>query len=220
MTTSDPAPAPAGDDTRGLPASALVLAAANMVPLVGVLAFGWTVYAILLLYWCENVVVGAFNILRMLVATPKDLAADAGKLFLIPFFTVHYGMFTMVHGIFVMALFGPAGHLVPSPGNFVAAVRDANVGFGVLAIVLSHGFSFARNYVAGGEYRRASLPQLMMQPYARVVVLHLTILLGGFAAKAVGAPLISLVLLIALKTGIDLKAHVRERTKLGALSPP
>jgi hypothetical protein len=211
---------PASPTDRRLPPSALVLVAANGVPLVGVLGFHWTVFSILLLYWCENVVVGAFNILRMLIATPKDVAADAGKLFLIPFFTVHYGMFAMVHGIFVLTLFGPGGGAAPSPARFIAAVRDAGLGYGVLAIVLSHGFSFFHNYIAGGEFRRASLSQLMFQPYARVIILHVTILIGGFAAKAMGAPVAALVVLIALKTAIDLRAHLTERDKLGAPTPP
>jgi len=209
-------PAPTQD--RDLPPSAFVLAAANLVPLVGVVAFHWTVFSVLLLYWCENVVVGAFNVLRMLVASPKDIAADATKVFLIPFFMFHYGMFTMVHGIFVLALFGPGGNVRPSPAHFAAAVSGAGVWYGVLAIVASHGFSFLHNYIAGGEFRRAALPQLMMQPYARVVVLHVTILFGGFAAKAIGAPVAALVLLIVLKTAIDLRAHLAERDKLGSLS--
>jgi hypothetical protein len=212
---------PLSPDQRGLPPSALVLIAANLVPLLGVLGSSWTVFSVLLLYWCENVIVGAFNILRMLVASPKDVAADAAKLFLIPFFTFHYGMFTMVHGIFVLALFGPdGGHFSPSPAAFLGAVRGAGIGYAALAVLLSHGFSFAHNYIAGGEFRSASLPQLMMQPYARVMVLHVTILLGGFAAKAAGAPLGALILLIALKTLIDLRAHLAERRKLGTISAP
>jgi hypothetical protein len=217
MTAPDDIPA----EPRGLPPSVLVLVGANLVPLLGVLGSHWTVFAVLLLYWCENVVVGVFNVLRMLLANPASVATDAAKLVFIPFFTFHYGMFTMVHGIFVLALFGPAGqHFSPSPAAFVAALRDAGVGLGVLAIVLSHGFSFLHNYLWGGEFRRATLQQLMMQPYARVVVLHLTILLGGFAAKAAGAPLVALVFLIALKTLIDLRAHLAERKKLGTISAP
>lgn len=206
---------PLSPDQRGLPPSALVLIAANLAPLVGVLGSHWTVFSVLLLYWCENVVVGGFNVLRMATASPRDVAADVGKLFLIPFFIFHYGMFTTVHGVFVLALFGPGGHFSPSPATFLAAVRGAGIGYGALAIVLSHGFSFVHNYLAGGEFRNASLPQLMARPYARVMVLHVTILVGGFAAKAAGAPVLALLLLIVLKTAIDLRAHLAERHKLG-----
>ena len=202
---------------RPVPPSALVLIGANAVPLLGVIFLHWTVYSILLLYWSENVVVGAFNIVRMAVAEPRDITANASKLFLIPFFTVHYGMFTFVHGMFVLALFGPGGPSM-SPAALLAAVRAAGIGYGVLAIALSHGFSLVHNYLGSGEFKRTSPSALMAQPYARVVVLHLTILAGGFLAKAAGAPVAALVVLIALKTGIDLRAHLAERRKL-AITP-
>ena len=210
---------PEAADDRNVPPSALVLIGANLVPLVGVAAFHWTVFSVLLLYWCENVVVGAFNVLRMATASPQDAVTDVAKLFFIPFFLVHYGMFTMIHGLFVLTLFGPHARIGFSPAALVEAVRAAGVWPAVLAMVLSHGFSFVHNYLASGEFRRASVQQLMAQPYARVMVLHVTILFGGFAAKAVGAPAAALVVLITLKTAIDLHAHLAERRKLSAVRP-
>src|SRR5688572_28095383 len=92
--------------TPRLSPSARVLVAANLVPLAGVLFLDWSVFATLLVFWVENVIVGAFNVLRMLVAQPQIGAMWAAKLFMIPFFTFHYGMFVTVHGVFVLALFG------------------------------------------------------------------------------------------------------------------
>jgi hypothetical protein len=212
VTTAAPNPT----DARDVPPSALVLIAANAVPLVGVLAFHWTVFSILLLYWCENVVVGVFNVLKILLAQPQSLGANAAKLFLVPFFTVHYGMFTLVHGIFVLTLFGPKSGISPSPAAFALAIREAGIGYGVIAIALSHGFSFVLNYLGQGEFRRASPQLLMMQPYARVVVLHVTILAGGFAVMALHSPVAALLVLVVLKTAIDLRSHLSERRKLGS----
>ena len=211
MTTTEPV---AGTDNE-LPPSAIVLLGANLVPLAGVVAFHWTVLSVLLLYWFENVVIGAFNVLKMAFASPKDLASDLIKVFLIPFFIVHYGMFAFVHGMIIMSFFGHAGRFSPGPAAFAAALRDAGVGWGVVAIVVSHGFSFFQNYWMSGEYRNASPQVLMAQPYARVVVLHVAILIGGFGAVAMGSPVVALVVLVALKTAIDLKAHLAERRKLG-----
>ena len=39
---------------------------------------------------------------------------------------------------------------------------------------------------------------------------------GGFLAKAAGAPVAALVVLVVLKTAIDLRAHLAERRKLAA----
>ena len=205
---------PSSEGERTVPPSALVLVAANLVPLLGVVAFDWTVFSILLLYWCENVVVGAFNVLKILFAEPQSLGANLGKIFLIPFFTVHYGMFTLVHGIFVMAMFGPRANFSPSAAGFALAMRQAGIGLAVLAIVVSHGYSFLVNYLGSGEFRRMSPQQLMMQPYARVVVLHVTILAGGFAVMGLHAPVAALLVLVVLKTAIDLRSHLSERRKL------
>ena len=43
--------------------AALIIA--NLVPLVGVLWFGWDVWGILIIYWLENGIVGLFNVLKM-----------------------------------------------------------------------------------------------------------------------------------------------------------
>jgi hypothetical protein len=50
----------------------------------------------------------------------------------------------------------------------------------------------------------------MMQPYGRVVVLHLAILGGGFLVMLMGMPVAGLVLLIVLKIGLDVLAHAKQ----------
>ena len=210
---------PAGQ-TKPVPPSAYVLLATNLIPLVGVLLHNWTVFQVLLLYWCENVVVGGFNVLRMLTARPKSEVAWAMKLLMIPFFCVHYGMFTFIHGMIVVAMFGGGATLGGSSGTtLLHAVRGAGITIPVAALVASHGFSFFHNYLGGGEYQRVFLPQLMFRPYGRIVVLHLTVLLGGFLVMALGAPVAAIVFLVGLKTAIDLGAHLKERVKFGGRNP-
>jgi len=192
--------------------AALVLA--NAVPIFGVLFLGWTVFPLVLLYWLENVVVGAFNVAKLLMAQPREPAYWVGKLILVPFFVVHFGGFTYVHGALVVAFFGPKG---AQPFDLLtavpAAIRANQLGWGVLSLVISHGLSFYWNYLKNGEYQRASLNALMGQPYGRVIVLHLTVLFGGWVVMLLGSPLFALVLLVVLKTAADWRAHQAERRK-------
>jgi uncharacterized protein DUF6498 len=201
----------------GVTPSLAALVLANAVPILGVLFLGWTVFPLVLLYWLENVVVGAFNVAKLLMAQPQEPAFWLGKLFLIPFFIVHFGGFTYVHGVLVVALFGPKG---TQPFDLLtavpAAIRSNQLGWGVLSLVVSHGLSFYWNYLKNGEYQRASLNALMGQPYGRVIVLHLTVLFGGWVVMALGSPLFALVLLVALKTAADWRAHQAERRKFAA----
>ncbi len=192
--------------------SLLVLGLANALPIAGVLLLGWKVFPLVLLYWLENVVVGGFNVGKLLLAQPQEPAYSVGKLFLIPFFVFHFGMFTLVHGVFVFALFGAKSlPRFDSLAKLPAAIRAYHLGWGVLALVVSHGLSFYWNYFENGEYRRASLPTLMVQPYARLVVLHLAVLFGGWIVLTLGSPLLALLVLVALKTAADVRAHQAER---------
>lgn len=197
------------------PLSAWVLVAANVLPLVGVLFWDWDVFALLVLCWMENVVVGVFFILRMMFADLEEAALSVGKLFMVLFFCVHYGMFTAVHGVFVFTLFGQGRYRVDGLDALVPAARAADdYGLWVPLAVLfaSHFFSFAWNYFYRGEFRSAKLTKLMVAPYSRVVVLHVAIILGGIAAMALGSPLWALLVLVALKVALDLKAHVKEHS--------
>ena len=196
--------------------SVVALVLANLVPLVGVLVWRWEVFPLLLLFWLENVLVGLFNVAKMLVASPTQPLSWAAKLFLIPFFTVHYGMFTLVHGVFVMGLFGGAfrsGAPPPDAALVCQVVREHKLQWAVAGLALSHAVSFAWNYIARGEYRRAGLADLMRQPYGRVVVLHLTVLGGAALLMALRSPMGGLVLLVLLKIALDLRAHLRERRR-------
>ncbi len=200
--------------------SVLMLVAANLIPLGGVLCFGWQVFPIMFLFWLENVVVGVFNVAKLLLA--RGPGSHFGvKLFLVPFFTVHYGIFTLVHGVFVFAIFGAdwrgsgfGSGPFPSFDRVQDLVTQQHLGWAVLGLVVSHGFSFVTNYVLNGAYRTAIAPVLMMQPYGRVVVLHLAILGGGFLVMLMGMPVIGLTLLIVLKIGLDVLAHAK-LNKLG-----
>jgi hypothetical protein len=45
-----------------------------------------------------------------------------------------------------------------------------------------------------------------------VVVLHIAIILGAIGTLALGSPLWALLVLLALKIGLDLKAHLKEHS--------
>lgn len=233
--------------------SAYVLIAANALPLVGVLFFGWDTFSIVALYWSENVIIGAINVLKMIACNP-DMAAiyayqfnkggrtdgdlakkyastarsvqignQVSKFGLIPFFIFHYGLFCLVHGIFVfaffghdsMAGFGPFGPL----RDIIQVFSHERMWWCVLALAASHLWSFFVNYLGRGEYRRTVVIVLMMQPYARIVILHIAIILGGFLSLALGSNVGILMILIVGKTLLDLSLHLHERMKHDVAEP-
>lgn len=254
------------NNARGLGPSSILLVAANLVPLVGVLMWDWSVFHVVVVYWLENVIIGVINLLKMITCSPDPEQIDlkgklkqrmsekqgeiseeemrqafefthkleankakfsmlhhASKLFFIPFFTFHYGLFCLVHGVFVFALLGKnelGGDFVMSGGSsfdefgdLVKLALEWGGLWAALGLVVSHLFSFFVNYIGKGEYRKTAVPLLMAAPYGRIVVLHLAIIFGAFATMALGSPVFLLVILIVGKIMLDLKFHQRAHRK-------
>ena len=208
--------------------SAVALLSANAVPLGGVVFFGWTVSSVIILYWFENIVLGVINIARMILFSPAPGApgadADIAKPVMIPFFTFHYFFFCAGHGIFVFSMFPDEQGYFPDSdiGGMLdtlwRAVEIFSTPLALAALILaaSHVLSFVVNYLGGNEYRRLDGRQLMMMPYGRIVVLHVTIIFGGFATMALGQPVWVIGILVLVKTFVDLKMHLREHRKAAA----
>jgi len=196
--------------------TAVILILANLIPLFGVLFWHWEVFPLMLLFWMENVILGIINVAKMITVKSGNPRENTSKAFIIPFFCLHYGMFTLVHGVFVIVLFSGLLDETGSGGDFSLP------GFlvAILSITVSHLVSFYYNYIRGGEYTRTTLNSLMFQPYGRVIVLHLTIIGSGFLIMILGSPVWGLVLLIIAKIILDVKAHIREHAKLAIKEAP
>lgn len=205
-----------GRDIWITPATVLLLAA-NSLPLAGILWWDWNVFPLLLLFWCENALIGFFCVLRLLLTRCYCASTWVCKVFALPLFCFHYGIFLMVHGVFVIQLFGPksvTGSLWPDTTVFYRLIAKHHLEWPLLALALSHAFSFFYHFVGKGEYHRVELGKIMVQPYRRVVVLHLALLAGGFGASLLGSPVWSLLLLLAGKCWLDWTAHVQEHRRL------
>ena len=192
--------------------AALALGSAIVIA-YGVVALAWSVFFVMALFWFENVVIGGFNVLRMLVSGARLGAAGViGAVFMAAFFTVHYGLFTAVHGVFVVMLFGlPELGRDAMNGGFSGPLllmiqrlfTDGEGWLAILAIIAMHAMSFVQWSLATRELP-TPLKDLMSAPYGRIVVLHITLIAGGFLIMSLHAPVLGVLLLLALKLGYDL----------------
>jgi hypothetical protein len=229
--------------------SVLVLIAFNLVPLVGVLLGRWNVATLLVLYWVENGVIGILNVPKILLAEgqaqtgPARAVAvgQASRGLVAAFFLVHYGIFWVVHGIFVWTLpmfasiGGATGALFGGPGAIDAPFGGSGVGgfgpfgpaagtgvdgsavvWGAIGLAISHAVSFVLNYLGRGEYRKVSPQEQAQEPYSRLIVLHLAIIFGGFVSLMLGSPIGAIIVLVLLKTALDVRFHRRAHDRLAA----
>lgn len=188
--------------------SSLALIIGNLVPIVGVLFFEWELFPLILLYWLENVVIGIFNAFKMLTCSGSESFAQ--RIFMTLFFSFHYGMFCFGHGTFVVDLFG--GDLESIPDALQIIIQDG-LKWALIALVISHAFSFLSNYLMGGELKQLSVSEVMFSPYKRIIVLHVFIIFGGIVLQSFGVSQIGLIILAVVKIVADYMAHKIEHKK-------
>jgi hypothetical protein len=200
-----------------------VLALASAVVLAwGVLVLGWSPFVVMMLFWFENVVIGVLHVMKLVVTGARMGAAGlVGGAALAVFFTVHYGMFTAVHGTFVVLLFGSGelGRHAMDGGlsgplwvmlDYLFAERDGWLA--VIAIVLLHASGLVQ-WLARTRAAPPPLKELMGAPYGRIVILHVTLIASGFLVQALKAPVAGALLLVGLKLAYDLVTLGRDHRK-------
>ena len=210
--------------------SLLALIGANLIPLGGVFFFGWDVTFIVLLYWIENLIAAFYNILKMVLLKVDHTVENASKLFIIPFFCLHYGGFCAGHGFFLIHFFKIGTGSSPfdngstwwGPFIFIQllfsviakiwASKPPEMIWAVIGLTISHGISFWENYILGQEYKTSSLKKLMHQPYQRIFVMHIAIIASGIFIMKLNSPLPLLIILILLKILFDLHLHKKSHS--------
>lgn len=212
------APPSATRPEKTFSSSAIALIASNSLPLLGVLFFDWDVAAIVVLYWSENLIIGAYNIAKMIQV------AGLGGVGTSLFFLIHYGGFCAVHGLFIQSLLLETPELLADQSwpfflVFVEllvdvcaqmfAIAPASWIIAFVGLAISHGYSFLTNFLQRGEYRLTTVQSLMAAPYKRIMVMHVAIIAGGFGIHALGEPTVLLLVLVGLKTAVDVTLHRR-----------
>jgi len=183
--------------------STRILVLANLIPLFGVLLGDWNIGDIMLLFWAESAIIGVFNLFKMWVVGRWSI------LFLGPFFVGHFGGFMVGHLLFIYALF------LSGPDSMDPSASQVFTDFtslwpALLALTVSHAISFRSNFLGRQEYLNTEIKQQMSAPYKRIIIMHMTIIFGGFLTMVFETPLLALTLLIVLKIVVDVKAHISE----------
>jgi len=190
--------------------SSLALILANLVPVAGAAFLGWKLSDVMVLYWAESAIIGFWNVCKIAVVG-RWFALLAG-----PFFIGHFGAFMAVHFLFVYTLFVKGIQGIDSGGD-LAEVAGLFIAMwpALLALFVSHGYSFFANFLGRQEYRGRDAGDQMGEPYSRIVFMHLVLILGGGLTLILGGPTPVLLLVIGAKIWFDLRAHLKQRQERG-----
>lgn len=198
--------------------SSVILLLANAVPLLGVIFWGWDTVLVLALFWIENLIIGFFNVVRMIWASAVQKQSKG--VFLVLFFLVHYGAFCAVHGTVLAQLLDQEVSVSAVLGmqvdglvelflegvavlvHFLQTLAPA-IWLGLGALALSRLVSFIENFLLKGEVFNSNPQKLMTRPYQQIIVMHAGLIGGAFLLQKLGSPVWLLALIVVLKMGVD-----------------
>lgn len=198
-----------------------IIIVSNVIPIMGVAFLQWDPAYILILYWAESAIIGFFNIFKMLMSgllSPKCEFHVIGVflgVFLSCFFTVHYGGFMFGHAMFIFVLFFK-NQLVGGPVELVSSMLSNIIslnGFvaAFIALFVSHGYGFFAYFIRDKIYLDHEPQDFMIRPYGRIVVMHITIIIGGMIAMIMKWNLGLIIVWVALKMIVDIRLTENSR---------
>lgn len=178
---------------------------------------------LLCLYWLETAVIGFWTILRMATMSrdpgPAAGRSIAGTLALAGFFTVHAGLFMSIHMLFIYTLFaGPWAERIHDARDFIRLiVIGKDLWIPLAALFAGQGAIFINDAVNRFVFAKPPLGNtdtgaIMGGFYTRIVLMHLAIMGGAFIAQAIGS-VAPLVVLVLLKTAIEIRFRMEQRHK-------
>jgi hypothetical protein len=150
------------------------------ITVLGVVAFGWPAGNVFILFWVENAVIGAWNAVRIVTARGDGRGEraptitingrpTAGKpITLALFFCVHYGLFCLVHAVFT----GFVAYTLGVEASF------SFLGLPIVLIVIRYTVEVYSVWFGAGQRDVVSPAKAMLQPYPRIIVLHVTVLIA------------------------------------------
>ncbi len=195
--------------------STITLILSNLLVISFAIADNLSAVELLWIYWTQSVIIGVFNFIKIFTLkefntngikinnSPLQPTKSAAK-FSAVFFLLHYGFFHFIYAVFI--------------GSFPFINHSNNSGPDGKFILLSAAMFFVSyliefiNYNKEEKEELPNLGRLISAPYARIIPMHLTIILGGFIGLAgkvfsgnTNLPVI--ILFTTIKTIVDLITH-------------
>ena len=188
--------------------STLALIVSNLFPIVGMFYFNWHLSDIMVLYWAESAVIAIFTVVKI-IYIGKWLAT-----FTAVFFLAHFCAFMAVHFLFIYGIFVEGIHHTTDADLTEVARLFISLWPALVALFISHGVSFVTNFVGQKEYEGMTVQKQMAAPYRRIIMMHLTLIFGGFVTMTLGDPVPVLLIFILVKIIVDVRAHLKEHSQV------
>lgn len=162
----------------------------NLIPLLGVWFNEWNARQVFLVYCMETVIIGVINVLKMIFVTlfikKEDVwenggstSMQSGWLFIF-FFIFHYGFFVFIQ----TQIFFAVSSTIPGSSLLTkyAKISELLGPNGLILLLIFIAYYTMENlfgFFSSGTYKTISMGRLMFEPYMRIFVQQVVVIVGG-----------------------------------------
>ena len=168
----------------------LILLATNFLPLYFYATGGWSVFMFFYLYWLETLILSFYSSLKIIYASGYAENETEPTLFkkiitAIKFFIARF-LLLCFYLMFLVVFIGFMGEDKDAMLKSLLAVvfRDETFNIALAGFILSHGFEFLFNYLLTDENKKMRADGYTLFFDARIIVIHVSIVLSAFAITA------------------------------------
>ena len=167
--------------------------AANLFPIVGVLAGWMTAEDVFAAYWADLVIVGVFAIVRSLTATGGSGEKMVDRITMVVFFLALYGLLVVLQAMFLVMLFGSESTIVAEFMDRIGLLTSDNeITAGTawipvaIALLVSELVGLVLDWFVRGDRHEVGSGFALMQPFGQMVpMVFIMTVLGGIGAVLV-----------------------------------
>ena len=169
-------------------------------------------------YFLETIIIGVFNVFKMVVASKHDGSGNS-IFFSIPFFIFHYGMFVAIQSIFVFVVIGIDGtKLIKEPfniiENYIMMLDLQGMEYMLPLLITTQLVKFLLDFMHPKKYLEFTVQEIMFKPYVRIFVQQFTVIIAMFFIIFSNVSVIAALLLILFRTIVDFSfASIRKNGK-------
>jgi Family of unknown function (DUF6498) len=164
---------------------------ANLLPVFGVWFYGWDAKEVFLVYAIETLIAGLFTIIKLFIAgqfKKKDVfntdvpQQKQSYWFFIFFFIIHYGMFVAIQMAIFFSVSGITGDSNTGFFSFYLkwpSLLKEEAWIMLSVFIVSYTIKMITDFIMTEEYKNVSLGQIMFQPYGRIFIQQVTVIIGS-----------------------------------------
>ena len=162
-------------------------------------------FTVLFGYFLETIIIGVFNVFKMVVASKHDGSG--------------YGMFVAIQSIFVFVVIGIDGtKLIKEPfniiENYIMMLDLQGMEYMLPLLITTQLVKFLLDFMHPKKYLEFTVQEIMFKPYVRIFVQQFTVIIAMFFIIFSNVSVIAALLLILFRTIVDFSfASIRKNGK-------